>query len=86
MILTVTFSNNGCHIVTSAGIAVPVPQIAPGAQVPECSATGAAAGLAGRSLFPVPMARRSFFKLSIGVAVATCNVVINSEETAQSLL
>ena len=45
---------------------------------------GAAVGLAGRSLVPVPMARRSF--LSIGVAVATCNVVINSEETARSLL
>ena len=77
---TARTSDRGCHIVTSAGIAVPVLQIAPCAQVPECSAAGAAAGLAGRSLVPFPMARRSF--LSTGVAVAsTCNVVINAEET-----
>jgi hypothetical protein len=81
---TARTSDRGCHIVNSAGIAVPVLQIAPGAQVPECSAAGAAAGLAGRSLVPFPMARRSF--LSIGVAVATCNVAINSKETARSLL
>jgi hypothetical protein len=85
---TARTSDRGCHIVASAGIAVPVLQIAPGAQVPECSDAGVAArssaSLAGRSLVPFPMARRSF--LSIGVAVATCNVVTNSEETARSLL
>jgi hypothetical protein len=45
----------------SAGIAVPVLPIAPGAQVPECSAAGAAAGLAGRpkARRPGPSARRA---------------------------
>ena len=45
---TARTSDRGCHIVTSAGIAVQVPQMAQGAQVPECSAAGLAAGPAGR--------------------------------------
>ena len=53
ILLALPRSEYGSHIVTSAGIAVPVLQIAPGTQVPLGSAAGLAAGLAGR-----PKARR----------------------------
>ncbi len=45
MIRTARTSDRGSRIVASAGIAVPVLPIAPGAQVPECSAAGRAAVL-----------------------------------------
>jgi hypothetical protein len=68
--------------------------IAPSTQVPECSAAGAAAGLAGRSSVVFPMARRSFFSMGVQSCrchfrvklYSACNVFISSEETARSLL
>ena len=54
---TARTSDRGSHIVTSAGIAVPVLQIAPGTQVPLGRAAGLAAGLAGRPKARRPAAR-----------------------------
>ena len=75
-------SDHGSHIVTSAGIAVPVLQIAPGTQVPLASAAGLAASPAASRFFP--LALRSYS--SVAISLIFVRVALISEETALLLL